>query len=328
MAELEINQYTKTRTAATIQGDDLLGPDSTEDTGTTFESAKMKVSELLAYINANVDNLYRIDGSLTGSRNVNLDSHTLSFVQGKIRFKSTGGDIPFSLDNSSGVERVKLEYGITLDSGSLTLSNTAGDFLYAEDGFVGVKTSTQSGAEIFNVNGFAKVKNNIGLQGTLASSQGGINTALNGKMIAVNGVTFLWQDSTHGMTMQSLQTAKINFDVGLNDRFMEMDGISANMNSLNLFGKVTTLTDDINEVELSLSSKFWNGSASTDKLSAITHTITSLPSGASQLDFSIAGTGILTLKDTGVLNASNLPTSSAGLVTGDLWNNSGVLNII
>lgn len=130
----QINQYTKTRTAATIQGDDLLGPDSTEDTGTTFESAKMKVSELLAYINANVDNLYRIDGSLTGSRNVNLDSHTLSFVQGKIRFKSTGGDIPFSLDNSSGVERVKLEYGTTLDSGSLKLSNTAGDFLDANDG--------------------------------------------------------------------------------------------------------------------------------------------------------------------------------------------------
>tara|TARA_R110001606_G_scaffold91591_3_gene204268 strand:+ start:18040 stop:18978 length:939 start_codon:yes stop_codon:yes gene_type:complete len=130
----QINQYTKTRTAATIQGDDLLGPDSTEDTGTTFESAKMKVSELLAYINANVDNLYRIDGSLTGSRNVTLDSHTLSFVQGKIRFKSTGGDIPFSLDNSSGVERVKLEYGTTLDSGSLTLSNTAGDFFSAIDG--------------------------------------------------------------------------------------------------------------------------------------------------------------------------------------------------
>ena len=41
----QINQYTKTRTAATIQGDDLLGPDSTEDAGTTFESAKMKVSE-------------------------------------------------------------------------------------------------------------------------------------------------------------------------------------------------------------------------------------------------------------------------------------------
>ena len=324
----QTNQYTKTRTAATTQSDDLLDIDSTEDTGTTFESAKMKVSELLAYINANVNNLYRIDGSLTGSRNVTLDNNTLSFIQGKIRFKSTGGDIPFSLDNSSGVERVKIEYFSTTDSGSLTLSNAAGDFFSASDGFVGVKTSTQSGAEIFNVNGYAKVKNNIGLQGTLASSQGGINTALNGKMIAVNGVTFLWQDSTHGMTMQSLQTAKINFDVGLNERFMEMDGISANMNSLNLFGKITTLTDDINEVEISLSSKFWNGSASTDKLSAITHTITSLPSGASQLDFSIAGTDILTLKDTGVLNASNLPTSSAGLVTGDLWNNSGVLNII
>lgn len=30
----------------------------------------------------------------------------------------------------------------------------------------------------------------------------------------------------------------------------------------------------------------------------------------------------------GVLNIQNLPTSSAGLVTGDIWNNSGVLNIV
>ena len=130
----QTNQYTKTRTAATTQSDDLLDIDSTEDTGTTFESAKMKVSELLAYINANVNNLYRIDGSLTGSRNVTLDNHTLSFVQGKIRFKSTGGDIPFSLDNSSGVERVKLEYFTTQDSGSLTLSNAAGNFFNSVDG--------------------------------------------------------------------------------------------------------------------------------------------------------------------------------------------------
>lgn len=37
----------------------------------------------------------------------------------------------------------------------------------------------------------------------------------------------------------------------------------------------------------------------------------------------------VTLGDTGViLNFANLPTSSAGLVSGDVWNNSGVLNIV
>ena len=37
---------------------------------------------------------------------------------------------------------------------------------------------------------------------------------------------------------------------------------------------------------------------------------------------------LLEVKNNGVLNASNLPTSSAGLSSGDIWNNSGVLNIV
>ena len=41
------------------------------------------------------------------------------------------------------------------------------------------------------------------------------------------------------------------------------------------------------------------------------------------------GLNILTdLKTTANINASNLPTSSAGLSSGDVWNNSGVLNIV
>ena len=41
------------------------------------------------------------------------------------------------------------------------------------------------------------------------------------------------------------------------------------------------------------------------------------------------GLNILTdLKTTANINASNLPTSSVGLVSGDIWNNSGVLNIV
>ena len=34
------------------------------------------------------------------------------------------------------------------------------------------------------------------------------------------------------------------------------------------------------------------------------------------------------VKGNGVLNAANLPTSATGLVAGDIWNNSGVLNIV
>ena len=37
---------------------------------------------------------------------------------------------------------------------------------------------------------------------------------------------------------------------------------------------------------------------------------------------------ILILKDSGVLNAPNMPTSSAGLVAGDLWSDSGTIKIV
>ena len=41
-----------------------------------------------------------------------------------------------------------------------------------------------------------------------------------------------------------------------------------------------------------------------------------------------SNTSLLEVKNNGVINASNLPTSSAGLSSGDIWNNSGVLNIV
>ena len=36
----------------------------------------------------------------------------------------------------------------------------------------------------------------------------------------------------------------------------------------------------------------------------------------------------MTVKASGVINMSGMPTSSAGLSSGDLWNNSGVVNIV
>lgn len=39
------------------------------------------------------------------------------------------------------------------------------------------------------------------------------------------------------------------------------------------------------------------------------------------------GVATVTVKTTGVVNIANLPTSAAGLSAGDLWNNSGVLNV-
>jgi len=52
-------------------------------------------------------------------------------------------------------------------------------------------------------------------------------------------------------------------------------------------------------------------------------------STATSLITTDAGNNKVTLGGSGViLNFANLPTSSAGLVSGDVWNNSGVLNIV
>ena len=42
----------------------------------------------------------------------------------------------------------------------------------------------------------------------------------------------------------------------------------------------------------------------------------------------INNNSLLDIKNNGQINASSLPTSSAGLSSGDIWNNSGVLNIV
>jgi hypothetical protein len=50
--------------------------------------------------------------------------------------------------------------------------------------------------------------------------------------------------------------------------------------------------------------------------------------GAGSNTATIGNTSIVKTILRGTLNAANLPTSSAGLVSGDIWNNGGVLNIV
>jgi hypothetical protein len=42
----------------------------------------------------------------------------------------------------------------------------------------------------------------------------------------------------------------------------------------------------------------------------------------------VSGTDLMTVRNDGIINISSLPTSSAGLSAGDLWNNSNVINIV
>ncbi len=79
----QINQYTKTRTSGTVKNDDYLDLDSTEDSGTTFESAKIKVSEFLSYLGGQLTTLYTGNGTLPSNRQITASTF---FTYGKSLF--------------------------------------------------------------------------------------------------------------------------------------------------------------------------------------------------------------------------------------------------
>ena len=43
---------------------------------------------------------------------------------------------------------------------------------------------------------------------------------------------------------------------------------------------------------------------------------------------SAIGTEVMRIKNTGVINISNVPTSNTGLIAGDIWNDAGTLKIV
>lgn len=141
----QINQYTKTRDRNSIQTEDLLDLDSTDDKGGAYESAKLSVSELSQYI-ANIFTFYRLDGSFPSG-----ETRTVNFNSGKLRFEA-GGDVElrgiglsdygFIVQNLNNLQRAKLGTDDSLDTGILSLSDANGEFLNASEGKVGIGVSS------------------------------------------------------------------------------------------------------------------------------------------------------------------------------------------
>jgi len=141
----QINQYTKTRTQGTVQNDDLLDFDSTEDSGSTYESAKITVQDFLAYLNSNVNNIYTSNGSLPENRLIASQTYFTAFLGGDVitRMVDETFDYAFLVQDLGSVERGRLGYDQTTASGNLVLSSfTDGIWLNAVDGNVGIGHST------------------------------------------------------------------------------------------------------------------------------------------------------------------------------------------
>ena len=144
----QINQYTKSRNRTDLTNSDLLDVDSSDDNGTTYESAKLPIGELKQNI-ADGFTFYRTDGLFPISNN----NRTVDFNTGKLKFQG-GGDVElrgtglsnygFSVQNLTNVERARLGTDDALDTGEISLSNSAGEYFSASNGFVGVGGGLQT----------------------------------------------------------------------------------------------------------------------------------------------------------------------------------------
>lgn len=150
----QINQYTKTRTSGTIQNDDYLDFDSTEDAGSTFESAKLKVSEFLTYLISNIPTFFTSDGAITSTRNVEMNGFNAEFENGKLVSKANLNDVGYLLQDSLSAEKGSFAYDVGLDTATLELKNVDGTYVKAIDGAVGVGRGMTNPSATFDIYGF------------------------------------------------------------------------------------------------------------------------------------------------------------------------------
>lgn len=158
----QTNQYTKIRNSGNTENDDLFDIDSTDDSGVSYESAKMTMNELLKLTNFTAPTYYKVNGSISEDRTLTMNGFSSIFENGTLINKSGLNDVGYLLQDSLGVEKGSLGYDVGLDSSTLELKNTAGTFLSASDGQVGIGTATPTAkleVEVSDISDGVKITN-------------------------------------------------------------------------------------------------------------------------------------------------------------------------
>ena len=134
----QINQYSKTRTFADLTDEDLFDVDSTDDAGTSYESAKLTVLNLMRYINNNAQTYYNANGSITEDRTVSMNTFFTKWTGGDVGIEMIDliNDYGFFVNDNSSVEKARVGLDQLNASGKIELSNSLGLFFQANDGYI------------------------------------------------------------------------------------------------------------------------------------------------------------------------------------------------
>jgi hypothetical protein len=295
--------------------------DSTEDSGVTFESAKMKVTDFVAYVLGQIPplSLYAIDGTILADRTITALGRFTKWVGGNVTVKMADAinNYGFTVEDNVGTEKAEMGYDQATASGFLKIDNND---LYVNDGFVGVGTASISGAgEKLRINGSGLIDMQIGLNGELPQSNSAITVPRNSTGIAFSSSGACLYESTTGVTLNnatsSTATKPLLFNIGANRNVGEFIQGSAplyptlfKIKGLGATSSVTNRPSILVQI-----SQYWDGTASQDKESNIAHNTTST-SGNSQLDFKISGSTLATMMDNGRVGVGTTnPHTSAKL---------------
>lgn len=339
----QINEYTKTRTVSNISVFDLLDFDSTDDNGVTYESAKCSILNMLDYFHSTLPTLYGGDGTLVvgvGSyRNITASTIETRTIGGNVSVKMANDvtDYGFLIRDNANNEKARFGFDQSLNSSILELHDSAGVFLTAKDGFLGINTSSQVGglgqSLSFNVDGkvytsdTAQFRNIYLTYGgalskivSLAGDSMEIGTMSNSdKSSFVRGSVFEMSSTPTGVSFGSSAPATERWQFRGDGNLTKMQFIS---------GNTVGASSDTAIFQLDIVNKYYDGF--TDNNEVKTEFIGKVISqtGVSQLSIAQNGVLVMSLKDSGVISAPNLPTTAAGLIAGDIWNDSGVLKIV
>jgi len=139
MAE-KISGYTATAISNPIKSLNYLDFSNEDGVGGYDVSKKIKVSELLAYLNLNINNIYNVDGTLAGIRTVTHSTNELIHLGGYVIVKTTDeiSDYAFLVSDYLGAERGRFGMDVGTGSGMISLNTISGEWFNANDEIVSV----------------------------------------------------------------------------------------------------------------------------------------------------------------------------------------------
>jgi len=140
----QINQYTKTRQALEVTNFDYLDLDASDDSGATYESAKIEAKDFAAYVGnfLNITTIYSGDGTISGDRTIENSTlvypSTINLKGVRLEISAELLDDGFAVNTYWGAVRAEMYNSQAANCGIFNLYDTLGKYFEATSSKVGI----------------------------------------------------------------------------------------------------------------------------------------------------------------------------------------------